>query len=96
MTRQEASIDSLHNMQVSSSKENRAAEIDQCLNLLSPSSSDESKFTALLILPRLLDSNDHATIQRVFNKMNFKFIERLMKSSMSSNIISIMNPIDVY
>lgn len=77
----------LNYMQVSSSKENRAAEIDQCLTLLSPSSSDESKFTALLILPRLLDSNDHATIQRVFDKMNFKFIERLMKSSTSSAII---------
>ncbi|KAG2188562.1 hypothetical protein INT44_001317 [Umbelopsis vinacea] len=73
-------------MQVSSSKENRAAEIDQCLNLLSPSSSDESKFTALLILPRLLDSNDHATIQRVFDKMNFKFIERLMKSKKTAEV----------
>jgi hypothetical protein len=83
-------------MQVSSSKENRAAEIDQCLNLLSPSSSDESKFTALLILPRLLDSNDHATIQRVFDKMNFKFIERLMKSSTSWAIIYQFRTIDVY
>jgi hypothetical protein len=80
--RSSGNLDQIDKMQVSSSKENRAAEIDQCLRLLSPASSDESKFTALLILPRLLDATDHSTIQHVFDKMNFKFIERLMKSSM--------------
>ncbi|KAG2184580.1 hypothetical protein INT43_000489 [Umbelopsis isabellina] len=72
-------------MSVPVSKENRAAEIDQCLKLLSASASDESKFTALLILPRLLDANDENTIQHVFGRMNFKFLERLMKSSKCIN-----------
>ncbi|CAM0135751.1 hypothetical protein VKS41_001820 [Umbelopsis sp. WA50703] len=73
-------------MNVSSSKENRTTEIDQCLKLLSASASDESKFTALLILPRLLDANDESTIQHVFGKMNFKFLERLMKSKPTAEV----------
>lgn len=73
-------------MSVPTPKENRAAEIDQCLKLLSASASDESKFTALLILPRLLDANDENTIQHVFSKMNFKFLERLMKSKPTAEV----------
>ncbi|KAJ2962249.1 hypothetical protein NQZ79_g2665 [Umbelopsis isabellina] len=73
-------------MSVPATKENRAAEIDHCLKLLSASASDESKFTALLILPRLLDANDETTIQHVFGKMNFKFLERLMKSKPTAEV----------
>ncbi|KAI8848535.1 Neurochondrin-domain-containing protein [Chytridium lagenaria] len=60
-----------------SSKE--IAELDACLKLLSPSSSDENKFVALFLLPRLLpDPNDHDKIQYAFDRMNFKFLKRLL------------------
>ncbi|KAL1924071.1 uncharacterized protein VTP21DRAFT_7106 [Calcarisporiella thermophila] len=56
------------------------SEIERCLALLRPGTSDESKFVALLLLPRLLNQENPESVRRVFNGMNFKFLERLMKT----------------
>lgn len=66
---------------ISSSSSDRRAEIDRCLDLIAPSASDESKFVGMLMLPRLLNQDDHASIKHVFDRMNFKFIERLLRTS---------------
>ncbi|KAI8335399.1 Neurochondrin-domain-containing protein [Chlamydoabsidia padenii] len=66
---------------ISSSNSDRKAEIDRCLGLIAPSASDESKFVGMLMLPRLLNQDDHASIQHVFDHMNFKFIERLLRTN---------------
>jgi hypothetical protein len=55
-------------------------EIIQCLNLLSPESSDDAKFVALMLLPRLLQ-HDQKTVKLVFEAMDFNFLERLMRTS---------------
>ncbi|KAG0193794.1 hypothetical protein DFQ28_003198 [Apophysomyces sp. BC1034] len=70
---------------VSSSEQDLEAQIDRCLELIAPSASDESKFVGMMLLPRLLKQDDVASIQRVFDGMNFKFIERLLRSSEQPN-----------
>ncbi|KAI8390961.1 Neurochondrin-domain-containing protein [Radiomyces spectabilis] len=70
---------------IGSSKADRFAEIDRCLAMISPSSSDESKFVGMLILPKLLQQNDAAAIQHVFDGMNFTFIERLLRTAPDEN-----------
>ena len=60
-------------------------EIIQCLNLLSPDSSDDAKFVALMLLPRLLQQ-DQKTVKLVFEAMDFNFLERLMRTSKVSVI----------
>jgi hypothetical protein len=66
---------------ITSSTRDRTAEIDRCLSMIVPSASDESKFVGMLILPKLLEQDNIENIQRVFNGMNFKFIERLLRTS---------------
>lgn len=68
---------------ITSSIEDRSAEIDRCLSLIAPSQPDESKFVGMLLLPRLLQQNEPESVQRVFDGMNFKFIERLLRTSKS-------------
>lgn len=67
---------------VTSSTRDRSAEIDRCLSMIVPSASDEMKFVGMLILPKLLEQNNLQDIERVFKGMNFKFIERLLRTSM--------------
>jgi hypothetical protein len=55
-------------------------EIARCLDLLSPESSDDAKFVALMLLPRLLQQ-DQETVKLVFGAMDFIFLERLMRTS---------------
>ncbi|KAG2229051.1 hypothetical protein INT48_002732 [Thamnidium elegans] len=66
---------------VTSSTRDRSAEIDRCLSMIVPSASDESKFVGMLILPKLLEQDNIANIERVFKGMNFKFIERLLRTN---------------
>lgn len=68
-------------MNVSSSDRDRNAEIDRCLAMMAPSASDESKFVAMFMLPKLLDQTNAETIERAFKGMNFGFIERLLRTS---------------
>ncbi|KAF0484230.1 Neurochondrin-domain-containing protein [Gigaspora margarita] len=55
------------------------SEIDRCIELLNPSSSDEAKFVALTLLPRLL-KQDKKNVVLIFDAMDFKFLERLMRT----------------
>ncbi|RIB01424.1 Neurochondrin-domain-containing protein [Gigaspora rosea] len=55
------------------------SEIDRCIELLNPSSSDEAKFVALTLLPRLL-KQDKKNVELIFDAMDFKFLERLMRT----------------
>ncbi|KAL7319256.1 hypothetical protein PS15m_002414 [Mucor circinelloides] len=66
---------------VTSSARDRSAEIDRCLSMIVPSASDEMKFVGMLILPKLLEQNNLQDIERVFKGMNFKFIERLLRTT---------------
>ncbi|CEP10319.1 hypothetical protein [Parasitella parasitica] len=66
---------------VTSSENDRSAEIDRCLSMIVPSASDEMKFVGMLILPKLLEHNKPQDIERVFKGMNFKFIERLLRTT---------------
>lgn len=66
---------------IASSKRDRTAEIDRCLSMIVPSASDESKFVGMLILPKLLEQDNIENIEHVFKGMNFKFIERLLRTS---------------
>ncbi|KAI9495758.1 Neurochondrin-domain-containing protein [Zychaea mexicana] len=68
-------------MAAHSSTAERSAEIDRCLELISPAQPDESKFVGMLLLPRLLSHDQVDLVQRVFDGMNFKFIERLLRTS---------------
>ncbi|KAI8148522.1 Neurochondrin-domain-containing protein [Fennellomyces sp. T-0311] len=68
-------------MSAHSSNAERSAEIDRCLTLISPSQPDESKFVGMLLLPRLLNHDQVDLVQHVFDGMNFKFIERLLRTS---------------
>ncbi|OAD67815.1 hypothetical protein PHYBLDRAFT_79070 [Phycomyces blakesleeanus NRRL 1555(-)] len=70
---------------VSHSDKDRMAEIDRCLGMIGPSSSDESKFVGMLVLPRLLQQDNVEQIQHVFDEMNFKFIERLLRTPKNEN-----------
>ncbi|CAG8512161.1 7005_t:CDS:2 [Ambispora gerdemannii] len=58
-------------------------EIEKCLELLGPSTSDEEKFVALMLLPRLLQQ-DPNNVKVVFEAMDFKFLERLLRTKSST------------
>ncbi|KAJ3412307.1 hypothetical protein HDV05_000965 [Chytridiales sp. JEL 0842] len=60
-------------------------QLEQCMKLLSPKSSDEDKFVALVILPKLLDPSDATAVRFVFDRMNFKFIARLLRTPVLSS-----------
>ncbi|CAG8541417.1 9308_t:CDS:2, partial [Acaulospora morrowiae] len=62
-----------------SNNQERRNEITRCLELLSPSSSDDAKFVALMLLPRLLQQ-DEETTKIIFDAIDFKFLERLMRT----------------
>ncbi|CAG8716978.1 16443_t:CDS:2, partial [Dentiscutata erythropus] len=55
------------------------SEIDRCIELLNPSSSDDAKFVAFTLLPRLL-KQDRENVLLIFDAMDFKFLERLMRT----------------
>jgi len=57
---------------------NREAQIMEILELLKPESTDEQKFVALLLLPRILDPNDKKVVMNVFHSMDFTFLTRLL------------------
>jgi hypothetical protein len=66
--------------QKAAGSKNSLDQLKQCLQLLAPKSKDEDKFVALVILPKLLDPTDTTAVHFVFDRMNFKFITRLLKT----------------
>ncbi|RHZ69743.1 hypothetical protein Glove_279g17 [Diversispora epigaea] len=56
------------------------SEFRRCLELLSPSSPDDAKFAALMLIPRFLQQDNEKGVILVFEAMDFKFLERLMRT----------------
>ncbi|CAG8595997.1 6767_t:CDS:10 [Diversispora eburnea] len=59
---------------------NNQSEFRRCLDLLSPSSPDDAKFAALMLIPRFLQQDNEKDVILVFEAMDFKFLERLMRT----------------
>lgn len=57
-------------------------EFEQCLELLN-SSSDDAKFAALMLIPRFLQQGTEKNVKTVFQAMDFKFLERLMRTGIT-------------
>ncbi|OZJ05766.1 hypothetical protein BZG36_01329 [Bifiguratus adelaidae] len=60
-------------------------QLTSCLQLLHNEASDESKFVALLLLPRIVDPNNEAAVMQAFNGMNFKFLDRMLRTGHNPN-----------
>ncbi|KAI8814309.1 Neurochondrin-domain-containing protein [Cladochytrium replicatum] len=53
-------------------------QLEQALAMLAGSASNEDKLVGLMLLPRLVDSSDLATMTKVFARMDFTFLARLL------------------
>ncbi|KAJ3085542.1 hypothetical protein HK102_014069 [Quaeritorhiza haematococci] len=58
-------------------------QLSRCLTLLQPSSSDEEKFAALLLIPRILQPDDFRGVKTVFDAMDFGFLERMLRMGLA-------------
>lgn len=66
--------------QSTSSNSNNSSELERCLELLRPGTSDESKFIGLTLMSDLLQiSQDQETMTRFFDSMDFPFLDRMMQ-----------------
>ncbi|KAJ1661622.1 hypothetical protein GGF38_003535, partial [Coemansia sp. RSA 25] len=55
-------------------------QIERCAHLLSSRSTDDEKLAGLLLMPRVVDAQDRESLEYVFDSMDVKFIERLMRA----------------
>ncbi|KAJ2379565.1 hypothetical protein H4S02_007088, partial [Coemansia sp. RSA 2611] len=55
-------------------------QIERCAGLLSSKSTDDEKLAGLLLLPRIVDAKDGESLEYIFDSMDAKFIERLMRT----------------
>ncbi|KAJ3051553.1 hypothetical protein HK097_007433 [Rhizophlyctis rosea] len=60
------------------STKTKDAQLTHCFELLSSAARDEDKFVGLMLLARVLDPNDLASVQRAFEAIPWKFISRLL------------------
>ncbi len=60
------------------------AKLNEALELLHDSS-DDKKFVALMLIPKIADLNDLSCMAFVFEKMNFDFLLRLLNAKGDSN-----------
>jgi hypothetical protein len=58
-----------------------SAELQRCLDMLQSANSDEERFVALLMLPRLLEATNQQQVHISFSHIDDTFIERLLHSS---------------
>ncbi len=56
------------------------SQFEQTLRLLDKSSTDEEKFIALLILPKIVDAKNETQIQAIFEKLDIAFLTRLLRT----------------
>ncbi|KAJ2845558.1 hypothetical protein IWW36_004731, partial [Coemansia brasiliensis] len=54
--------------------------IEKCAQLLSQKSTDDEKFAGLLLLPRIVDPQDAQSWSLLFDAMDIRFIERLLRT----------------
>ena len=63
-----------------SGSRNNSLDLERCLELLRPGTSDESKFIGLTLMSDLLQiSQDQETMTRFFDNMDFPFLDRMMQ-----------------
>ena len=62
------------------------SQFEQTLQLLQKGSSDEEKFIALLILPKIVDAKNETQIQTVFDKLDIAFLSRLLRTGIQAII----------
>ncbi|KAJ2664627.1 hypothetical protein IW148_001947 [Coemansia sp. RSA 1199] len=55
-------------------------QVEKCARLLSRKSTDDEKFAGLLLLPRVIDAHDADAWMLVFDAMDIRFVERLMRT----------------
>ncbi|KAJ2341403.1 hypothetical protein GGF43_006180, partial [Coemansia sp. RSA 2618] len=60
-------------------------QVEKCIHLLSRKSTDDEKFAGLLLLPRVVDAQDADAWTRVFDTMDIRFIERLMRTGIKQS-----------
>nr|KAI8054231.1 Neurochondrin-domain-containing protein [Syncephalis plumigaleata] len=58
-----------------------SAELQRCLDMLQSANSDEERFVALLMLPRLLEATNQQQVNISFSHIDDTFIERLLHSN---------------
>ncbi|KAG0205569.1 hypothetical protein BGX28_002821 [Mortierella sp. GBA30] len=64
---------------------NEKSNLERCLELLRPGTSDESKFIGLTLMSELLqETQDTAIITQFFESMDFEFLDRMMHSEEST------------
>ncbi|KAG0307089.1 hypothetical protein BGZ97_000513, partial [Linnemannia gamsii] len=67
-------------MSESTSSNSNSSDLERCLELLRPGTSDESKFIGLTLMSDLLQiSQDQETMTRFFDNMDFPFLDRMMQ-----------------
>ncbi|KAG0282629.1 hypothetical protein BGZ96_000293 [Linnemannia gamsii] len=72
-------------MSESTSSNSNSSDLERCLELLRPGTSDESKFIGLTLMSELLQiSQDQDTMTRFFDNMDFPFLDRMMQIEESS------------
>ncbi|KAF9141203.1 hypothetical protein BGX30_005262 [Mortierella sp. GBA39] len=68
-----------------SNNSNNSSDLERCLELLRPGTSDESKFIGLTLMSDLLQiSQDQETMTHFFDNMDFPFLDRMMQIEESS------------
>ncbi|KAJ2863534.1 hypothetical protein GGH94_003528 [Coemansia aciculifera] len=55
-------------------------QIERCAGLLSSRSTDDEKLAGLLLMPRVVGAQDRESLEYIFDSMDAKFIERLMRT----------------
>ncbi|KAJ1958915.1 hypothetical protein GGI12_004618 [Dipsacomyces acuminosporus] len=55
-------------------------QLEKCAALLSSKSTDDEKFAGLLLVPKVVSADDSESLEYLFDKMDVKFIERLMRT----------------
>ncbi|KAJ2824624.1 hypothetical protein GGI24_003360, partial [Coemansia furcata] len=55
-------------------------QIERCASLLSSRSTDDEKLAGLLLMPRVVGAQDRESLEYIFDSMDIKFIERLMRT----------------
>ncbi|KAJ2631909.1 hypothetical protein H4R22_001642 [Coemansia sp. RSA 1290] len=57
-----------------------ADKVEKCARLLSQKSTDDEKFAGLLLLPRVVDPQDARSWSLIFDSMDIRFVERLLRT----------------
>ncbi|KAJ1944290.1 hypothetical protein EC988_006023, partial [Linderina pennispora] len=57
-------------------------QLEKCTQLLSTKSTDDEKFAGLMLVPRVVAPDDAESLEYIFDAMDVKFLERLMRTGL--------------